>query len=213
MLRLPAWLMLVLLVLAPLSARAQETDDAYAALAGSAGIPSAAGFDSVRRGVEQLATSGDPRAAVVIGALQAGQLYARADRALFIKQPDGSFVDARSGAPAPDAAGLRPVRLNNAVRSAIDAALGSLRLFAPDAATRLAAAEAVFKSHDPAALPALTRALAKESDAAVKTRMQQARAAALLSSGDASEADRLAAVAMLRARGDIDARGFLASLS
>ncbi|OJW25543.1 MAG: urea ABC transporter permease subunit UrtB [Rhodospirillales bacterium 69-11] len=208
-----AWLMLVLLLLAPLHARAQGVDEAYAALSGSAGVPSAAGFESVRRGVEQLATSGDPRAAVVIGALQAGQLYARPDRTLFIKQPDGSYVDARTGAPAPDAAGLKQVRLNNAVRSAIDAALGSLRLFAPDAATRLAAAEAVFKSHDPAALPALNQALAKESDAAVKTRMQQARAAALLSSPDASEADRLAAVATLRARGDIDARGFLASLS
>ena len=47
-------------------------------------------------------------------------------------------------------------------------------------ATRLAAAEAVFHSHDPAALPALDRALAKETDAGVKLRMEQARAAALL---------------------------------
>ena len=45
--------------------------------------------------------------------------------------------------------------MNNAVRGAIDAAMGSLRLFAADPATRLAAAEAVFQSHDPAALPAL----------------------------------------------------------
>ena len=100
------------------------------------------------------------------------------------------------------ASGLKPVRLNNAVRGAIDAALGSLRLFSPDAATRLEAAEAVFQSHDPAALPALDRALAKETDPGVKRRMEQARAAALLSAPDASEADRLAAVAVLRARGD-----------
>ena len=73
----------------------------------------------------------------------------------------------------------------------------------PIAALRLEAAEAVFQSHDPAALPALDRALAKETDPAVKQRMEQARAAALLFAPDAgSEADRLAAIAVLRERGD-----------
>ena len=51
-----------------------------------------------------------------------------------------------------------------------------------------------------------TKALAKETDPAVKRRMEQARAAALLASAGRSEHDRLAAVAMLRARGDLDAR-------
>ena len=89
---------------------------------------------------------------------------------LFIKQDDGSFVDAATGKPAPDvmASGLKQVRMNNPVRGAVDAALGSLRLFAPDPSTRLDAAEAVFHSHDPAALPALDKALAKETDAGVK---------------------------------------------
>ncbi|MBC7802196.1 MAG: urea ABC transporter permease subunit UrtB, partial [Gemmatimonadaceae bacterium] len=31
-------------------------------------------FDDIRRGVEELAVSGDPRAAPVLGALQAGRL-------------------------------------------------------------------------------------------------------------------------------------------
>ena len=103
---------------------------------------------------------------------------------------DGSFIDAATGKPAPDvmASGLKPVRVNNAVRGAIDAALGSLRLFAPDAGDTLDAAEAVFNSHDPAALPALERALAHESDAGVKHRMEQARAAALLFADGSSEA-------------------------
>ncbi len=82
------------------------------------------------------------------------------------------------------ASGLKPVRMNNAVRGEVEAALGSLRLFAPDAAARLDAAEAVFHSHDPAALPALERALSRESDAGVKRRMEQARAAALLFADD-----------------------------
>ena len=37
----------------------------------------AGNFDSIRQGVEQLAVSGDPRAAVMIGALHDGTLYAQ----------------------------------------------------------------------------------------------------------------------------------------
>jgi urea transport system permease protein len=99
------------------------------------------------------------------------------------------------------------------VRNAIDAALGSLRLFSPDADIRLQAAEAVFQSHDPAALPNLTKALAKETDPSVKQRMEQAQAAALLYSPGGSEQDRLSAVAVLKARGDIEARSTLSGLS
>src|SRR5262245_5652021 len=205
-----AWLLMIaVLVLAPVSGRAQSADEAFAALASTS-------FDSIRRGVEALALSGHPQAAAVLTALQANQLLFRnADKALFIKQEGGSFVDAATGKPAPDvmASGLRPVRMNNAVRGAVEAALGILRLFAPDPAARYTAADAVFRSHDPAALPALDRALARETDAGVRRRMEQARAAALLFAPDSSEADRVAAVAVLRARGDIDSRALLASLS
>ena len=205
MCRLLAAFLFALLAALPASARADQTDDAVAALASP-------NFDSIRTGVEALAYSGQPRAAAIIGALQAGKLFVRADRALFIKQGDGSYVEALTGAAATPGA-VKAVRVNNGIRGAIDAALGSLRLFAPDAPTRRDAAEAVFTSHDPAALPALDKALAKETDAGVKRKMEQARAAALLSNPDSSEPDRLASVAVLRARGDIDARGFLASLS
>ncbi len=84
-----------------------------------------------------LAVSGHPQAAAILSALQNNRLFARtADKALFIKTADGSFVDAASGKPAPDimSSGLRQVRMNNAVRGEVDAALGSLRMFAPDAA-------------------------------------------------------------------------------
>ncbi|HEY4041883.1 MAG TPA: urea ABC transporter permease subunit UrtB, partial [Rhodopila sp.] len=152
---------------------------------------------------------------MVISALHDGTLYANDEHTLFIQQPDGKYVDARTGGPAPDVTDddVKPVRVNNAVRSAIDAALGGLQLFAPDAPTRLQAADAVFTSHDPAALPALAQALAKETNAEVKTRMQQAQAAAVLYAPDASQADKLAAVATLRARGDQDARSVLSTLA
>src|ERR1700735_2500352 len=206
--RLIVLLLLMILLLPASQARAE---DAYEELSASALAISPASFASVRQGIEQLAVSGDPRAAVVIGALHDGMLYARDDHALFIQLPDGSYVDARTGAPAPDVTdeAVKTVRVNNAVRSAIDAALGVLQLFAPDAPTRMQAAAAVFTSHDPAALPALDKALAAEQDPAVNRRIEQAKAAALLSAPDAGQTDKLAAVAVLRARGDQDSRSLL----
>ena len=206
--RLFGLLLFAVLTMLPAIGRAQSADEALAALASG-------NYDSIRHGVEQLAFSGDLRALPIISALQAGKLYARADHVLFIKQDDGSFVDAASGKPAPDvmASGLKQVRMNNPVRGAVDAAMGSLQLFAPDPALRMNAAEAVFHSHDPAALPALDKAIAKETDAGVKVRMEQARAAATLFSDDAKETDRLAAVQVIRARGDLDSRALLDGLS
>ncbi len=175
-----------------------------AALAGS--------FDQVRQGIETLAASGSPRAAAVLGALQQGQLAVGDGGQLLIRAPGGGVQDAETGAPVPDAGHGRPVRVNNAIRRALDAALGGLRLQAPDAATRLAAAEAVYRARDAQALPALDAALAKEHDPAVRRTMEAARASALLASPGSTEADRLAAVKTLGARGTEEARSLLASL-
>jgi urea transport system permease protein len=207
--RVACLLLIGMMALVPVLSRAQSADEAFAALA----LPS---FETIRQGVGMLAVSGHPQATAILSALQANRLFARtSDKVLFIKADDGSFVDAATGKPAPDimAGGLKPVRMNNAVRGEVEAALGSLRMFAPDAATRLDAAEAVFHSHDPAALPALERALAREIDADVKRRLEQAHAAALLSGDHAGDADRLAAIEVLRERGDIESRSLLASLS
>ena len=187
---------------------------ALPAWAETPGLPQLGGtFDDVRRGIEALATSGSPRAAPVLEALQAGRLFARPGDTPIIRTPEGQTLDAETGNPVPNSdTGVRPIRSNNAVRRALDAALGGVRLFSPDAATRDAAAAAVFKSRDAAALPALDRAIAAEHDAGVLDTMREARAAATLASADVREPGRLAAVAILRARGDLDARAVLASL-
>ena len=195
---------LIALLLLLLTTAAHAQTPGVAQLGGS--------FDDVRRGVEALATSGSPRAAPILDALTAGRLYARTNGGPVLKTPDGAIFDAETGDPAPDAAGLRPVRSNNAVRRALESAQGALQLFAPDPATRGAAAEAVFKSRDAAALPALDRAIAAEPEPSVRATMQQARAAALLATPDAPEPGALAAIAILRARGDLDSRAILASL-
>ncbi len=170
-------------------------------------------FDDIRRGVDALAVSGDPRAAAVLEALQSGRLVAGANGALFIKDASGALTSAATGEDAQAAGATRPVRLNNAVRRSIDSALGSLRLFARDPGERATAAEAVFKARDAAAMPALDRALAKEGDAGVRRVMAQARAATVLMLPDQPEADKLAAVGTVQDRGDLDARALLASLS
>jgi urea transport system permease protein len=205
--RILALLFVAVLALTPTLTRAQD-DQGLALLASG-------NFDSIRQGVTQLAASGNPRAATIISALQNSALYVSADHVLYIKGADGKFSLAATGVAAPDimSSGLKQVRVNNPVRSAIDAAMGQLQLFSPDTATRLQAAEAVFESHDIAALPTLAKAIAKETDPEVRTRMAQARAAALLFSSQVSEKDRLAAVATLRARGDLESRSLLDGLS
>ncbi|MBN9510261.1 MAG: hypothetical protein J0I21_14250, partial [Alphaproteobacteria bacterium] len=162
--------------------------------------------------MEALALSGNAQAEPTIRALQDGKLFVAPDKSLWIKH-DGATVNARTGAAGEPPGPLKAVRLNNAVRRAVDAAMGDLTLRSHDPAARAKAAEAVFKSHDPAALPALTRALAKEQDPGVRRAMEQARAAVVLTAPGTPEADRLAAVATLSARGDLDAVSVLASLA
>ncbi len=198
-------LLLLVLSVAALPARAQ-TEDAFAGLASD-------DFDGIGQAVTALALSGDKQAAPTIRALQAEALFAGAEGALLIKAESG-YLDARTGAPVADVDedSLNLVKVNNKVRRAVEAGLGSLDLFATTPEVRRKAAGAVFTSRDPAILPALARALAQEKDAGVATVMREAQAASLLESTDATEADKLAAVATLRLRGDLEAQSLLASL-
>ena len=162
-----------------------------------------------------VAATGDERAAAIVQALKAGQLYfAKADGKVYIKDASGALSDAVTGEAVTGEAplGLKKVRVNNLVRGTIEAALGSLTLLAPDPEKRRTAAEAVFKSRDATALPALEAALAKETDAGVKRVLEQARAAIVVADPKAAEADRVAAVDVLAERGDEDAKGVLSTL-
>ena len=95
---------------------------------------------------------------------------------------------------------LDKIKVNNKLRGVIRAALGSLTLMSPDAATRRAAAEAVFKSGDADAIELLDKSLAAEKDPAIATLMREARAAAILKS-DRPDDEKLAAIEVLKARG------------
>jgi urea transport system permease protein len=172
-------------------------------------------FSDAEDAVGEIAASGNPLAYPIIKALQDERLMFDADsKKVYIKQTDGKAIDAATGAAVdaiPDSASA--VSLNNRLRRSIDAAVGGLTLMSPDLSARLSAAKSVFKSHEEALLPTVESALAKESSSSVKRTLSEARAAILLFKSDASEADKLGAVATIRARGDQEALGLLTEIS
>jgi urea transport system permease protein len=209
--RLATLLSVLFAILAAGPAPAQELRQAVNALG-------AGGFSERIQAVGALARLGDAGGARALEALGKGGLYVRAaDKTVLIGPEAGlgeGFRDAISGEPL---AGIEPaavekVRLNNALRRAVAAALGELTLFNPDPKVRRGAAQAVFKSGDPSALETLGRAIARETDARIKTEMMEARAVAILKS-DAPTSDKLAAVETLAGRGDRDALAHLRAVA
>lgn len=196
----------VLMAFAPPSAFSQTLDDALTKF-------SADSFSQTEEGINAVAATGSPRAIAIIEALQAGQLFFDpASKRIFIRQ-DTNTTDAATGAAAAvPAADLKPVRINNRLRRAIEAAIGTLTLISPDPRLRLSAAQSVVRSRDVNALPALDTAIAKETDARIKRVLSQARAAIILYKEDMSEAEKIAAVSVLRARGDQESLALLSSL-
>ena len=172
-------------------------------------------FLETETGINEVAASGDSRATTLIEALKDERLYFSAERkAVFYKDAAGKLFSAATGEPvAGDGpADIAVVDINNRVRRAIDAAIGGLTLQVRDPAKRFEAAQAVFKSREENVLPAIEAALEKEADPRVKQALTEARAAILLMSDDASEADKIAAVSMIRTRGDQEALNLLAGL-
>jgi urea transport system permease protein len=173
-------------------------------------------FPQTEKAIGQLAVSGAPTGPQILEALADNRLFIdKGANKIVFKDTAGGVFDAKTGAKADgvNADALKKVRVNNGLRSSIDAAMGSMTLASPDPAKRVAGADAVFKSHDPKDLAGVDAALAKEKDAAALRALQQARAAILVASPDAPEADRLAAVAVLKERADQDAQGLLDAMA
>lgn len=174
---------------------------------------SADSFAATEAGINAVSASGHARAATVLEALQEARLFFDpASQGIFIKDKSERVLEAASGKQIPAPPELKTVRINNRLRRAIEAALGGLTLLSSDPGRRYEAAQAVFKSRAIGALATLESALAKETDLKIKHALGEARAAILLYKGDASEADRLDAVATIRSRGDQEALALLAGL-
>lgn len=161
-----------------------------------------------------VASSGNKLAFPIISALQDGRLMADPDsKKVYVTGTDGKSIDAATGEPVasvPDSASA--VRLNNRLRRSVDAALGSLTLQSRELGARLQAAQSVFKSHEETALEPVESALAKETNRSAKTALGEARAAILLFKSDATEVQKLEAVATIKARGDQEALALLSDI-
>lgn len=171
-------------------------------------------FSDTDEAIGLIASSGNALAFPIISALQDGRLSADPEsKKVFVTQADGKIIDAATGAAVASLpAGASAVRLNNRLRRTVEAALGSLTLLSPDPAKRIAAAQSVFKSHDEAALPVIDGALAKETNKAAKSAFAEARAAILLYKADATDAEKLESIAIIKARGDQEALALLTGL-
>jgi urea transport system permease protein len=172
-------------------------------------------FDQTETGIDAVAGSGSPRAEAILRALQNGQLmFSAAQKKVYIQDESGKLFDAAAGTPISGAPpdDLDNVRINNRLRGTIDAALGTLTLLSSNPDTRYKAAQAVFKSHEAGALPTLEKAIGQETDGSVKRAMEQARAAILLNTSATTDAHKIAAIAVVRARGDQDALALLADI-
>lgn len=208
MFRLPVfkrllWLAL-LLALGAGPVRADEGAGFKAALSGLAGD-----FQSRLNSIEALGLSGGEHVLRVLRALEAGTLARAGDRIVIA---DGAGVsDAASGErllPAPE--GMEPIALNNRLRRVLATARATLALGAAERSERHAAVLTLGDNPAPSLLPAFERALARETDAEIRTLLGLAVARLQLASADAGL--RLQAARTLGASSDPAVRGLLAAL-
>ncbi len=125
------------------------------------------------------------------------------DKQVFVIKGDKAF-DPVTGAELKLPADAEDVINNNLMRGALDAAQAVLRLESKDEAVRLEAATALFKEPDESRLPLIDKALAAETSAAVKAKLELVRDASMLASED--KARRLAAARSLGANKNPDTK-------
>ncbi len=206
---------LALLLLPAASARAQADPAGAGQLRPLVDALDAKNLGALSKAVDALAATGDAAVVPALRALMDGDLYIRkSDKAVVIGRSAGggyALSDPLTGAALGNAPrnAVDKVRVNNALRRTVRAAVGGLDLMSPDRARRMAAAQAVFAEKDADFLPALDAALATEKDKGVRLAMERARAATILAS-DAAPGEKIAAIETVAARGDRDA---LASLN
>ena len=204
---LAAALALLLCGICVRGARADALDDAFAKFADDK-------FSSTEQAVTGIAAAAAPHGAEILDALGDGRLFVDPDtKRVAYKTAGGDFLDARTAAKIDSADGFKKVRLNNGVRRTIEAAMGALGVSNPDPQSRIRAAREIYNNPNPKTLPVLDAQLARESDPAVKTALEQARAALVAASSDVSNADALRAINTLAERGDKASENYIQTLA
>jgi len=173
---------------------------ASAALARTAKTVEKLAFGESAEKVEAVRRAGRRGGREVGGVLQAladGELYTAGKRVLIVRGEDA--MDAATGvkvAPLPE--DREEITVNNRLRRELGRALAALKLVSPERGARFAAARELAGGAEPAMLPLVKKALAKETDSAIKRLLDQIAAALELKAGDREA--RLAAVRKLALR-------------
>jgi urea transport system permease protein len=165
-------------------------------------------FSETEEIVSELAATGETSVVPALNALSDGNLYFRkSDKQVFIiadGQNGVELIDPLTGEKAGGAGKreLTKIKVNNSLRRVIRDSIGNLTLNSKHPETRAAAAATLIANPDAEALPGIEAAIAKETDEAVKTRLEQARAAAILVSErpDEEKAKAIDAIASLGTR-------------
>jgi urea transport system permease protein len=192
-----------------MAAAAQDTSqgaDGQARMKAALELFATNSYAKILDGVEVVAGSGVEHAGKALTLLSRRRVYVAGDGSRGAFRDGSTYFDFVTGAALdgkPD--GLDGVRVNNRVRNAVMAALGTLRLRAKDPARRVAAAEAVMRARDVSALPAIEKLLESEADAGVRAAFEVTRASLILADGTRPTPDQVAAIAVLEQQGDQEA--------
>ena len=141
--------------------------------------------DSRVSALQQVLKQPDDKAVAFLQALADDAVKMDGNHAVLMR--DGKALDPVSGTEVTLSDSAEDVVNNNRMRGEIDDALSALQLLSPDVALRLKAAQNLLKQPDTSKLAMLNKALAQETDDAIKAVMQLARAAMLLNSEHVSE--------------------------
>ena len=151
--------------------------------------------DDKLKAIASLTAVGDADALVLLQALRDGDVQTVGEnQVLLIKGETATdLITGKVVAPLPES--RDDIVINNRVRKGLETAIASFKLADPDRAVRLAAAKQLQDGADESALPAIERAMAKESDGEIKELLSLTHASIQLASTD--RATRLAAIRAL----------------
>ncbi len=147
----------------------------------------------------------DAATAAFIQAMSDDAVKIAGDKAIVIKDDKG--YDPVTGAEVKIPDDAEDIVNNNRMRAEFDTTLAGMQLMAPDAAARAKAIDALKDESDEARLPLIDKALAAETDAGLKARLESIRARMLLGSADVAK--RLEATARLAQSADPGSRTVL----
>jgi len=165
-------------------------------------------FDAKSAAIDKLIANHDKESLTVLKALSEDAVLAT-DSGVVLLQDGDTLHDAVTGKPV-EASDAQPVTLNNLLRSKVSGALSGLQLDSADKTTREEAINALLKNPDPSIKPLVDAARAKETDPALKKRLDTLWAMTALHDADATK--RLEAVQLVAARHDLDMNELLRPL-